>query len=431
MPAHIVVGMQWGDEGKGRIVDWLSGKADIAARYAGGDNAGHTVRVGDETFKLHLVPSGVLYPNVKCVMGAGMVINPITLIRELNGLAERGIDISPERIHLSPRAHLITSAHRALDAARESQRGESAIGTTMRGIGPAYVDKTAREGVRVGEMVNLDRLADHVRERIEAANRTLTDQYHVEPVGVNSAVDELCKAAAFLTPYLADVSLEVYEALQAGKTVLCEGAQGTLLDLDHGGYPFVTSSSTLAGGALTGLGIGPHHVDRVIGVGKAFTTRVGSGPMPTELQDALGNELRGTGENPWDEYGTTTGRPRRTGWLDAVILRYAARVNGLTEMMITKLDILSGFEELKIATEYTVNGQTVRHMPSELNEFAVAQPIYETMPGWLDDIVDVREFNALPSAAQHYVERVEALAGVPVRLISVGPAREQSIEKKL
>lgn len=431
MPAHILVGTQWGDEGKGRIADWLASEADIVARYAGGDNAGHTVRVGSETYKLHLVPSGVLYPDVRCIMGAGMVINPLTLVSELRGLADQGVDISPDRIQLSTRAHLITPIHRAIDAARETQRGKSAIGTTMRGIGPAYVDRTAREGLRAGEMSAPDIFTERLRGRLEAGNRLLGAVYEAELVDVDAALSELCEAASFLMPYLGDTSLAVNEALEAGKTVICEGAQGTLLDIDHGGYPYVTSSSTIAGGALTGLGFGPRYVDRVIGVAKAFTTRVGSGPMPTELHDDAGARLRGTGANPWDEFGTTTGRPRRTGWLDGVILRYAARINGLTELMITKMDVLSGLTELKIAEAYRLNGQALRHMPSELDDFAACVPVYETAAGWSEDITGVRTFDALPVAARRYVERVEALVNVPVSLITVGPARDQSIARSL
>lgn len=429
MPAHILVGSQWGDEGKGRIADWLASQADVVARYAGGDNAGHTVRVKDETFKLHLVPSGVLYPDVCCIMGAGMVINPITLTSELRGLADRGIDISPTRLKLSDRAHVITPAHRALDAAREAQRGKEAIGTTMRGIGPAYVDKTGREGLRAGEMRDTESFADLVKGRVEIANRSLDGLYGAQKLEPDAVAAELHDAARFLAPYIADTSLMLYEALEANKTVICEGAQGTLLDVDHGGYPFVTSSNTIAGGALTGLGFGPKYVERVIGVAKAFSTRVGSGPMPTELLDETGSRLRGTGENPWDEYGTTTGRPRRTGWLDAVILRYAARVNGLTEMVITKLDVLSGFDELKIATAYDVNGHTVQHLPSENEAFAIAKPIYETMAGWSENIMDITDYDALPEAAKRYVERIEAITGVKVSMVTVGPGREQGIHR--
>jgi adenylosuccinate synthase len=296
MPAHVIIGAQWGDEGKGRVADLLAGEADIVARYGGGDNAGHTVRVGDDTYKLHLVPSGVLYPNVRCIMGAGMVINPVRLVEELRGLEARGVDISPDRILLSDRAHLITPIHIAQDAAREAQRGPDAIGTTKRGIGPAYTDKAARDGLRAEAMRSPAQFAERVGERIEDGNRLLTAYYGTEPVDVEKAVGEWCGAAEFLAPCVKDVSAILHGALAAGKTILCEGAQGTLLDIDHGGYPFVTSSSTTVGGAITGLGIPPQAIDRIIGVAKAFSTRVGAGPMPTELHDELGSRMRGTGE---------------------------------------------------------------------------------------------------------------------------------------
>lgn len=429
MPAHVVIGAQWGDEGKGRVADLLAAEADIVARYGGGDNAGHTVRLGDETYKLHIVPSGVLYPNVQCIMGTGMVINPVQLAQELRGLEARGIDISPDRILLSDRAHLITPIHLAQDAAREARRGSDAIGTTMRGIGPAYTDKSARDGLRVEAMRNPTQFAERVGERIEDGNRLLAGYYGTEPVDVETAVREWCDAAEFLAPYIKDVTTILHDALAAGKTILCEGAQGTLLDIDHGGYPFVTSSSTMVGGAITGLGIPPRAIDRVIGVAKAFSTRVGAGPMPTELRDELGSRLRGTGENPWDEFGTTTGRPRRTGWFDAVVVRYAARINGLTELVVTKLDVLSGFETLKIASGYLLEGERAEWLPSEMDRLAMCEPVYETTGGWPEDIMGVRSFSNLPSAAQDYVQRIESLIGVPVKFITVGPAREQSIRR--
>ncbi len=427
MPVHVIVGAQWGDEGKGRIADWMAARADVVARYAGGDNAGHTVRVGDETFKLHLVPSGAIHPGVRCVLGAGMVINPVRLVEELRGLAERGIDISPDRITLSDRAHIITPVHLALDGARETRRGKQAIGTTRRGIGPAYTDKAAREGLRAGQMRRPTEFARQVKAHVEAGNRVLELLYGAPPLDADSVAAEWGAAGEFLASYLGDVSLLVSRVLDGGKTVLCEGAQGTLLDLDHGGYPYVTSSTTTVGGAISGLGIGPRHVQRVIGVAKAYTTRVGSGPMPTELHDALGDQLRGTGANPWDEFGTTTGRPRRCGWLDTVVLRYAARINGLTELMLTKLDVLSGFLEVRIADGYTLCGKPIREWPSEQDDLAACQPVYEALPGWQEDIMQTRQFGDLPPAAQRYVERIEAITGLPITLITVGPAREQTI----
>jgi adenylosuccinate synthase len=427
MPANVIIGAQWGDEGKGRVADWLAQTADIVARYGGGDNAGHTVRVGDETFKLHLVPSGVIHPGARCVMGGGMVINPIKLADELRVLAERGIDISPGRILLAETAHLITPGHIALDGADEALRGQAAIGTTRRGIGPAYTDKAARSGIRAGLMRNPDELVKRVREHVEHANRLLSGIYGAPTIDPDTSAAELHAAAEFLAPYLADVPLMLYVALQEGQTVLCEGAQGTLLDLDHGIYPYVTSSSATVGGAMTGLGIGPRHIQRVIGVMKAYSTRVGGGPFPTELTDAAGDRLRGTGANPWDEYGTTTGRPRRCGWLDTVVVRYAARINGLTDLVITKLDVLSGFDEVHIANAYTRLGAALREVPTEYDLWMDCAPIYQAAPGWSEDVTGARQLSDLPEAARSYVEQVETLTNLPVSLVTVGPARDQTI----
>jgi adenylosuccinate synthase len=428
MPAYIIVGAQWGDEGKGRVADWYAAQADIVARYSGGNNAGHTVRVGDDTFKLHLIPSGVLHEDTVCVMGNGMAINPLVLVEELQALDRRGVDIDPDRLRLSRTAHIITPAHVALDGAREEQRGSEQIGTTKRGIGPLYTDKAARSGLRTGLMSHPSQFAEALGAHLVEKNRILEALYDAEPVAVEKAVNTYTEAAAFLAPYLADTALELNEALEAGQLVLCEGAQGTLLDIDHGGYPFVTSSNATAGGALTGLGIGPKWVEKVIGVAKAYTTRVGAGPFPTELDGPLGDQLRGTGENPWDEFGTTTGRPRRCGWLDAVILRYARRINGLTDLVITKLDILSGFDELGVAKAYSIDDEQTDTMPLSAGELEAAQPLVETMTGWQEDIMGVRTFENLPGTAQQYVEAVAELSGVDVSLITVGPARSQTIQ---
>jgi adenylosuccinate synthase len=427
MPAHVIVGSQWGDEGKGRIADWLAARADIVARYAGGDNAGHTVRVGEETFKLHIVPCGVIHHGVLNVMGGGMVINPLKLMDELRGLDGRGVDISPDRILLAETAHIITPAHVALDGADETQRGADAIGTTKRGIGPAYTDKAARTGLRAGLMRDPDAFAARVRDQVEESNRTLVALYGAEPVDPDRAAADLHAAAGFLAAYLADVPLALHRALEAGKLVLCEGAQGTLLDLDHGIYPYVTSSSPTVGGAISGLGIGPRYVERVIGVTKAYSTRVGEGPFPTELHGELGAKLRGTGAQPWDEYGTTTGRPRRCGWLDTVVVRYAARINGLTELAITKLDILSGFDQIRFADRYVCRGEEMDEMPTDLACLAACEPVYETLDGWQEDIMCVRAFEALPAAAQAYVRRIMLATGTVVRMVTVGPARDQTI----
>lgn len=427
MPATIVVGTQWGDEGKGKVIDWLAEEADLVARYAGGDNAGHTVTVAGERYALHLVPSGILYPGKLCLMGGGMVVNSASLLAEMDDLAARGIDVSPERLKLSVSAHLILPYHISLDGAQESSRGKEAIGTTKRGIGPAYTDKSARVGLRAGAMSDPEGFSEKVYQATEQKNTVLTKVYGQDPLDPKVVAAEFHDYARRLAPYLADVSLIVDQALKAKQSLLCEGAQGTLLDLDHGTYPYVTSSAPTVGGALTGLGFGPHHVERVVGLVKAYTTRVGAGPFVTELLDETGERLRGTGADPWDEFGTTTGRPRRCGWLDAVILRYSARVNGLTHLALTKLDILSGFETIRIAVAYDYQGVRLEHLPLDSDVLAACQPIYEELPGWSEDIRGARTLDDLPAAARRYVELIEGLVGVPILLIGVGPGREETI----
>jgi adenylosuccinate synthase len=426
MPATILVGAQWGDEGKGRVADWIAAQSDVVARYAGGDNAGHTVAVGDKVFKLHLIPSGILHARALCVLGNGLVVQPVNFVREIDELIAGGVEISPERLALSVRAHIITPAHIALDKAAEAARGAGAIGTTLRGIGPAYMDKTGRTGLRAGQMRDIDAFAEALARHIEGANARL-GQMDFEPVPVRAAVDEYVTAALRLQPFLADVSLLLNERLQAGARVLCEGAQGTLLDVDHGDYPYVTSSSPTVGGALTGLGIGPMTVDRVVGVAKTYSTRVGGGPMPTELFGELAARLRGSGEHFWDEYGTTTGRPRRCGWLDAVQLRYAARVNGFSELVLTKLDVLTGMDELQVAVAYDIDGQRQTTPPSTMRELERARPVYETFAGWRDDVQAARVPEELPAAARAYIDAIASLVGVPVTAVSVGPEREQLV----
>jgi len=430
MPATILVGAQWGDEGKGRIADKLAAEADIVARFAGGDNAGHTVRVGEHTFKLHLIPSGILHEGVTCVLGAGTVINPITLVSEIDYLAQGGVVVTPERLAVDPRAHIITPAHIALDGAGERALGKNAIGTTNRGIGPAYASKAARTGIRAGGLRDPEQFGDQIEQAIAEGNRTLSAIYaqpQIEDAAGKTA--SYVDAARRLAPYLRDCAALVQDALEEGKRVLCEGAQGTLLDLDHGQYPFVTSSSPTVGGALTGLGFGPRYVTRIVGAAKAFSTRVGGGPFPTELFGTLGDRLRGTGENPWDEYGTTTGRPRRCGWLDMVLMRYAARLNGFTELILNKLDILSGLPELAIAVAYQIDGKRVTTMPYDWQLLNHAEPIYETLPGWSGSIMDAKTWDQLPANACTYLDRVEKLIGVPISAVGVGPAREQMITR--
>jgi adenylosuccinate synthase len=429
MPLQVIVGTQWGDEGKGRIVDWFAANADITARYNGGDNAGHTVTVGQRIFKLHLVPSGIIHPQVVAVLGNGMVINPHTLFDEMDKLGQSGISTSPERLRISYAAHLITPAHQALDKALEAARGKENIGTTGRGIGPAYTDKATRCGLRVADMLSPDfceRVGNHVAE----TNLTL-NLYAAPALDPAPICAQYREYAERLKPYIADTSIELDSAMRAGKTILVEAAQGTLLDVDFGTYPFVTSSSTTAPGALTGLGLGLGAANGadVIGVVKAFQTRVGSGPFPTELSGDVAMRLRGTGANPWDEYGTTTGRPRRVGWLDAVLLRYAVRINGLNELTVTKLDILSGLENIKLCTAYRRDGKTLTDLPFGPADLSPYEPVYEQVSGWKEDVGAVRKWNELPSAARAYLERIASLAGVPIRLVSVGPEREQVVEK--
>ncbi len=427
MPLDIIVGTQWGDEGKGRFTDLLAGQADMVARYSGGDNAGHTVTIGDQIFKLHLIPSGIVHHRPICLMGNGMVVNPAKLLSELDRLSQSGVDVSPGRLKLSNAAHIITPAHIALDGAKEAHRGAGKIGTTKRGIGPAYTDKAARVGVRAGSMRDPAAFGRQVEALVAGANRQLEELYSAPPLDARQAGQQYAGYAERLRPYIANVGGLVGDALEGGKVVLAEGAQGTLLDLDHGTYPFVTSSNPVASGALVGLGIGPAHVRHIIGVTKAFQTRVGGGPFPTELKGEVGDHLRGSGQNPWDEYGTTTGRPRRCGWLDAVLLRYAARVNGLTELAITKLDILSGIEPLRLCTAYRRGNRNYEELPDSPDDLSQFQACYQDLPGWQADLTEVRAWEDLPEQARRYIGAIEALTGLRATRISVGPERGQVV----
>jgi adenylosuccinate synthase len=428
MTILIVVGAQWGDEGKGRVVDLLSEKADIVARYNGGDNAGHTVTLEKQTFKLHLIPSGIIHPQTLAMLGNGVVINPCSLLAEMETLRTAGLIINEQRLRLSYAAHLITPAHRALDAAQEAWRGSSSIGTTGRGIGPAYTDRAARQGLRLGDILK-NGFEERFQQHLQAANHTLQALYGAPPLDIAKAMADYLPAALALRPYICDVGQELHQLLRAGKQLLIESAQGCLLDLDLGSYPYVTSSCTTAAGALAGLGLGLQAVERVIGVAKAFQTRVGAGPFPTEVFGAEAERLRGSGANPWDEFGTTTGRARRVGWLDGMLLRYAVRINGLTELILTKLDVLSGLESVRIATSYVEN-LTSRHEtlplgPANLSNLA---PLYEELSGWQEPLGNVRHWQDLPQAAQRFVRRVEQIAACPVRQVSVGPERSQVID---
>jgi adenylosuccinate synthase len=431
MPLDIIVGAQWGDEGKGRIVDLLSAQAEIVARFNGGDNAGHTVTVGQQTFKLHLIPSGIIHTDTIAVIGNGVVINPETLLSEVAMLRSYGVPVDHQRLLLSHAAHLITPAHRALDQAQEKARGKGSIGTTGRGIGPAYTDKASRSGIRMEDMLDEPSFRTKMIAHVQNVNQVLTRMYEAAPLDAEAIADQYVEYARILTPYITDTSLVIHQALQRGARVLAEGAQGILLDLDYGTYPFVTSSAPTSSGALVGLGVGPGKTDRIIGVVKCFQTRVGSGPFPTELEGDLALRLRGTGAQPWDEYGTTTGRPRRVGWLDAVLLRYAARLNGLTELVVTKLDVLSGMPEIKICVGYhrqgDASGSVLPDLPLGVSNLAPFEPVYETLPGWQEPLSAARTWNDLPKAAQQYIQRLSEITGVPVRSISVGPEREQVV----
>ena len=428
MPLDIVVGAQWGDEGKGRMVDLFAARARIVSRYSGGDNAGHTVTVGEQIFKLHLVPSGLARPHTVGVLGNGVVINPETLLNEMNLLREGGLEINPKRLVISPSAHLITPVHRALDAAQEAMRGAGQIGTTKRGIGPAYMDKTARQGLRAEQMLDEEGFADAVKSHVVFANRLLTNVYQAEPLDEQAVAAQYLEYARALQSYIGDASGMIARALEQGEHVLAEGAQGTLLDLDHGTYPYVTSSNPTAPGALIGLGVGPKWVNHVIGVTKAFQTRVGEGGFPTELSGDLAVRLRGTGENPWDEFGTTTGRPRRVGWLDLVLLRYAMRINAFTHLAITKLDILTGMPVIRLCVGYQRDGVVYDDLPLGLYQMEEYTPVYQEMPAWDQDIQSARTWEDLPVQAQDYIREIENRVGVKVGWISVGPERDQMVK---
>jgi adenylosuccinate synthase len=427
MPLNIIVGAQWGDEGKGRVVDLLAGEADIVARYSGGDNAGHTVTVGEKTFKLHLIPSGIAHSHTVGILGNGMVINPATLLEEIDQVREAGVAINPERIMISHAAHLITPGHRALDLARERARGDAKIGTTGRGIGPAYTSKTNRSGLRMDLLLSKDDLKTSLVDHLADVNFQLNTIYGEDPLDDQEIIRDFIDHADQLQAYIKETGIYAAAALSDGKVILAEGAQGTLLDLDHGTYPYVTSSTPTAPGALIGLGLGIGSANRVLGVVKAFQTRVGEGPFPTELDGELAERLRGTGENEWDEFGTTTGRPRRVGWLDLVLLRYAVRINGITEIALTKLDILSGFDKIQICTAYQVGKKTTKELPLGPGHLEDMKGIYEDLPGWTEDLTAIRAWGDLPEEARHYIETIESSIGVPVTMISVGPERSQVI----
>lgn len=423
MPAIVLIGAQWGDEGKGKITDLLADQMDVVVRYQGGDNAGHTVIDGDNEFRFHLIPSGILYPHITCIVGNGVVVNPKVLIGELDGLEAKGVDTS--KFLVSCNAHLVMPYHLVIDGARELKLGKSNIGTTRKGIGPAYGDKMSRLGLRVQDMLDMKIFVEKLRVALEEKNELLTKIYEMEPFEADQIISDYASYADRLKAHIDDTALTINRYLDEGKNVFLEGAQGTLLDIDHGTYPFVTSSSPVAGGACVGAGIGPKRIDRVIGVVKAYVTRVGSGPFPTELADRVGDLIREKG----GEYGTTTGRPRRCGWFDAVILRYANMVNGLTEIALTKLDVLSQFDRIKICVGYEYEGERFDSFPPHQTIVHKATPIYLEVEGWEESLTDIERYEDLPKAAQSYLEMIEELGGVKIKMISVGPKRKQIIVK--
>jgi adenylosuccinate synthase len=421
MPAIVVLGAQWGDEGKGKATDLLGDRVDYVVKYNGGNNAGHTIVVDGEKYALHLLPSGVLSPGVTPVIGNGVVVDLAVLFGEIDAINARGVDTS--KLLVSSNAHIITAYHQTIDKVGERFLGNAKIGTTGRGIGPAYADKMSRLGVRAQDLFDEKILRQKVEGALELKNQLLVKAYNRKAMSVDAVVDELLGHADRLQPMVADTSLLLAKALDAGEVVLLEGGQATMLDVDHGTYPFVTSSNPTAGGACTGSGIPPTRIDRVAAIVKAYTTRVGEGPFPTELLDADGERLREQGV----EFGTTTGRPRRCGWYDAVIARYAARVNGVTDFVLTKLDVLTGFEKIPVCVGYRVGGTTLDEMPMTQTDFHHAVPVYEELPGWDEDITAARSIEDLPKNARRYVEAIEAMTSVPISVIGVGPGRDETI----
>lgn len=422
MAIRVVVGAQWGDEGKGKIVDLLSREADVVVRYQGGANAGHTINLSGKQYVLHLIPSGILNPRAVCIIGNGVVLDPLAFTQEVDFLTSREIDVTG-RLFISDRAHLIFSYHKRLDQAMESREGQPPIGTTGRGIGPAYVDKFNRSGIRATDLFDETRFLEKLRAGIRQANLLLTRIFHTEAADEEKIVSEMRRLRPRLLPFIQDTTFYLNQAIAAGREVLLEGAQGTLLDVDHGTYPYVTSSNPVSGGACTGSGIGPTRIDEVIGVMKAYTTRVGEGPFPTELTDDAGRYLRESGR----EYGATTGRPRRCGWFDLVIARYAAQVNGLTQIAVTKLDVLDSLPEIQVCTGYRYRGKRLDAFPADISVLEACEPDYDIFPGWQQKTEHIERFEELPENARNYIETIERILGVPVRYISVGPRRNQTI----
>ena len=420
MTSVVVVGTQWGDEGKGKITDFLSANAEVIARYQGGDNAGHTIVIDGKKFKLHLIPSGIFFPEKISVIGNGVVVNPKSLVKELAYLHEEGV--STDSLRISDRAHVILTYHIELDRLQEESKGDNKIGTTIKGIGPAYMDKAARVGIRIADLLDRDVFAERLRINLEEKNRQFTKLYEAEALSFDDIFEEYYEYGQQIKQYVTDTSVILNDALDNGKRVLFEGAQGVMLDIDQGTYPFVTSSNPVAGGVTIGSGVGPSKIDKVVGVCKAYTSRVGDGPFPTELFDEVGDRIREVGH----EYGTTTGRPRRVGWFDSVVMRHSRRVSGITNLSLNSIDVLSGLDTVKICVAYDLDGERIDHYPASLEQLKRCKPIYEELPGWSEDITGVRHLDELPENARNYVRRVGELVGVRISTFSVGPDRDQT-----
>lgn len=420
MSSVVVVGTQWGDEGKGKITDFLSENAEVIARYQGGDNAGHTIKFDGVTYKLHLIPSGIFYKEKISVIGNGVVVNPKSLVKELSYLKEHGV--STDNLRISDRAHVILPYHIKLDQLQEDAKGENKIGTTIKGIGPAYMDKAARVGIRVADLLDKEIFAERLRINLEDKNKQFVKMYDSEPLNFEDIFEEYYEYGQQIKQYVTDTSVILNDALDAGKRVLFEGAQGVMLDIDQGTYPFVTSSNPVAGGVTIGSGVGPSKINKVVGVCKAYTSRVGDGPFPTELFDETGDRIREIGH----EYGTTTGRPRRVGWFDSVVMRHSKRVSGITNLSLNCLDVLSGLDTVKICVAYELNGEKIYHYPASLKELSACTPIYEELPGWQEDITGCQTIEELPENARKYLHRISELVGVRISTFSVGPDRSQT-----
>ncbi|QOY37359.1 adenylosuccinate synthase [Anaerobacillus isosaccharinicus] len=420
MASAVVVGTQWGDEGKGKITDYLSEKAEVVARYQGGNNAGHTIVFGGKKYKLHLIPSGIFYKEKICIIGNGLVIDPKALVQELKYLHDQGIDTSNLRI--SNRAHVILPYHIKLDIVEEESKGDDKIGTTKKGIGPAYMDKVARVGIRIADLLDREEFEAKLERNLKEKNRLFEKFYEVEGFTKEEIFEEYFEYGQQVAKYVVDTSVVLNDALDEGKSVLFEGAQGVMLDIDQGTYPFVTSSNPIAGGVTIGSGVGPSKINRVVGVSKAYTTRVGDGPFPTELINEIGDLIREVGK----EYGTTTGRPRRVGWFDSVVVRHARRVSGITDLSLNSIDVLTGIETLKICVAYKYHGEVIEEFPASLKMLAECEPVFEEFPGWTEDITGVKSLDELPENARNYVERISQLTGIPLTIFSVGPDRNQT-----